>query len=265
MISARCERGAAHCWYAFFQAVGTTSISVAIAMGVYTVYPPILRRFAVNEVKRRQSPNEEQTCAQKYCYGSLVILPNFVASVGTFFGVLGAAILVVSDGYDFSFNVWTQVWSGMVIFYVLSLDVFMKQNDRQGSGYYFWLLAELPCYPEGYRSFMDQWLKRYMFPDLWGMLVLGALNVLAIPILVPYALINYAEYPITYVACLAAVILFVASALIYMACSERYGGGLKAAMQFELDEQSTNSCNEDLSAVNEESEEHREQKYSDMI
>lgn len=32
------------------------------------------------------------------------------------------------------------------------------------------------------------------FPDLWGMLVLGALNVLAIPILVPYALSIARQY-----------------------------------------------------------------------
>ena len=47
-----------------------------------------------------------------------------------------------------------QVWIMAAFSYILVLEPFMKQNNRQGSSYLFYLVAELRCYPQCYKRAM---------------------------------------------------------------------------------------------------------------
>lgn len=60
-------------------------------------------------------------------------------------------------------------------------------TGHKGTGFLYWAVAELRCYPQSYKAFMDSHLKYYLFPDLWGLLVLTGLNAAFIPMMVPFA------------------------------------------------------------------------------
>eukprot|EP00966_Prymnesium_polylepis_P286135 6609461-Prymnesium_polylepis.1 len=152
---------APRCCFAFLEVIASSCVVGGSAMALYTVYPPILRKFAVAELKKRTADNdtlwEEQTCGQKYCYGSLLIMPNFVGSVGTTAGWVGSLIVWAVDGNDVPASLWFQLMCGALVFYVLSLDPFMRRNGRQGTGFIYAAFTELlPWYPTCYLEFMER-------------------------------------------------------------------------------------------------------------
>ena len=106
---------------------------------------------------------------------------------------MGVSCLIGADplGLEnerFGADLWGQNLTSAVMMYVFVLEPCMKQNDRQGSGYIFWLVGQLRCYPRCYTEFMDRRLKYYLFPDVWALLVMLGLNACGIPIAVrcPY-------------------------------------------------------------------------------
>ena len=177
----------------------------------------------------------EQSFGSKYCYGSLQVLPNFILLVGTFLAWIGALIPWVLENDRFGADLWGQNLTSAVMMYVFVLEPCMKQNDRQGSGYIFWLVGQLRCYPRCYTEFMDRRLKYYLFPDVWALLVMLGLNACGIPIAVPVLLYLFPKHVATYVVCFCASVFFVACIMIYRAAKPKYGGGVRAAFQFELD------------------------------
>jgi len=246
MISVRCEHSAGHCVWALSEAVGTTSLALSCCMGLYTCYPPILRKFAVREMKKQhQSEAErkrefdawnEQSWGEKYCYGSLLILPNFCLVVGSFIAWMGALILLVTDDDMLASNIWSEFFMSALVLYLLSLEPAMSQNGHKGTGGLYWAVAELRCYPQWYKSFMDRHLKYYLVPDLWGLLVLTGLNAAFIPMLVPFAIAMFPTHGETYVGSVCAIIFFVSALKIYRAAKIKYGGGPQVAMQYEPDQ-----------------------------
>ena len=212
-----------------------------------TVYPPVLRKFTVSELKKQQGLEElweTRSWGHKYVHGSLLIFPNFVVLVGSLVGWMGSIVRAATERTapslcgvrvvcDVGFQTWFQLVTSSTIAYMLTLEPFARRNGRQGSGFLFWFAAEQPFYPACYKRLMDQHLRYWMFPDLWGMTMIFGINATFIPLAVPYFLVSYPTLPITWVGCSAASVLFAGVILTFRATQPRYGGGLKTAFQFE--------------------------------
>ena len=239
MVSTRCSRSGVWCLFAVTNSLGTSSFLIGCALGTYMVAPPVLRRYSVEEVKKRQDKQKAQLdwerldLGSKYCWGNLVVLPNFIMAVGTNVAFVGALVLAAATYEWEALAIWLELSPFAVLLWWLCLEPQLQQNNRSGSSYCWHLLAERPPWSASLRDALETKLKYYLAPDVWMLVVLTAAGYSLFPLGILVFLVLFPGYFTTWWYALATGINFASAVMLYRASQPQNGGGQEASLKYE--------------------------------